>query len=79
MFGIFFAPVFYDASMFGRYKTLLLLNPISGILEAVNNTVVLHKMPDTFWLSYAGIVSILIFIVGIALFKKTEPLFAENI
>ena len=79
MFGIFFTPVFFDASMFGRYKTLLLLNPISGILEAVNNTVVLHKMPDTFWLSYAGIISILIFVVGITLFKKIEPLFAENI
>lgn len=79
MFGIFFTPVYYEASMFGKWKVLLLVNPLASILEAVNSTVVLHKMPDIFWLTYAGISSVLVFIIGLAVFHKKEPLFAENI
>ncbi|MEW6009277.1 MAG: ABC transporter permease [Candidatus Omnitrophota bacterium] len=79
MFGIFFTPVFYEASMFGKYETLLLLNPIGSILEAINSIVVLHKMPDVFWFSYAGLSSIITFALGMTLFRKAEPYFAENI
>lgn len=79
MFGIFFTPVFYEASMFGKYETLLLLNPIGSILEAINSIVVLHRMPDILWFSYAGISSIIIFVLGMIIFRKTEPYFAENI
>jgi len=79
MFGIFFTPVFYEAGMFGKYKTLLLLNPVGSILELINTTAVLHKMPDIFWLSYAGFISFLFFVLGMTIFRKIEPLFAENI
>lgn len=79
MFGIFFTPVFYDAKMFGDWQTLLLINPVGSILEAINAIVVLHITPDTFWLAYAGIASLAVFIFGTAVFHKTEPLFAENI
>lgn len=79
MFGIFFTPVFYDTNMFGNWQTLLLINPLSSILEAVNSIVILHRMPSTFWLAYAGAVSFAIFIFGMVVFHKSEPLFAENI
>jgi len=79
MFGIFFTPVFFDASMFGKWKTLLLLNPVGSILEGINATVILHKMPDIFWFSYAGFISILTFFLGSAIFHKGERYFAENI
>lgn len=79
MFGIFFTPVLYEANMFGKWKGLLLLNPIGSILEAVNTTIVLHKMPNMFWFVYTGIVSISVFILGYRFFHNKEPLFAENI
>lgn len=79
MFGIFFTPVFYEASTFGKWKTLLLLNPISSILEGVNSILVLHKMPEAAWFSYAFIASVFIFFAGLRIFHKTEPLFAEYI
>ncbi len=79
MFGIFFTPVFYDVDTFGRLRTILLLNPIGSILEGINNVVVLHKVPDITWVSYAGLFSVIIFILGLTLFHKLEPLFAENI
>ena len=79
MFGIFFTPVFYDVDTFGRLKPILLLNPIGSLLEGINSVVVLQKMPDIAWISYAGLSSIIVFIFGFALFHKLEPLFAENI
>lgn len=78
-FGIFFTPVFYEASMFGKWKTAILLNPISSILEALNATIVLHQMPDPFWLFYAGVMSAVILCVGFIIFHKSEPYFAESI
>ncbi len=79
MFGIFFTPVFYEANMFGDWQNLILLNPVGSLLEAVNAAVVLRQMPDPFWLSYAGICSMVMFAVGMSVFHKNEPYFAENI
>ena len=79
MFGIFFTPVFYSSSMLGKWQPILLINPIGSILESLNSAVVLHQMPNMFWFSYAGLASMLIFILGFIVFRKNEPLFAENI
>ena len=79
MFGIFYTPVFYQASQFGNWQSLLLLNPIGSLLEAINSTVVLKQAPDLFWLGYAGFCSVAAFSVGIIIFHKQEPFFAENI
>ena len=79
MLGIFFTPVFYSSATFGRWQALLLINPIGSILEAINDSVVLHQMPDILWLSYAGLSSILIFLLGVRFFRRLEPQFAERI
>ena len=39
-FAIFFTPVFFDASLFGEWKNLLLLNPVAPILEGISSIVV---------------------------------------
>lgn len=79
MFGIFFTPVFYDAQAFGNWENVLLFNPIGSILEALNQTIVLKQTPDLFWLTYAGIASIVLFYVGIRVFHDQEQFFSENI
>lgn len=79
MFGIFFTPVFFEASDFGRWGALMMANPIGSILEELNKVIVLHQMPDVFWLTYAVLTSLLVLGFGISVFHKTEPLFAENI
>jgi len=78
-FGIFFTPVFYEASMFPQWETALLLNPIGAILESINRVVVLQKAPDVIWLVYAGFWAIICFFGSWYIFHKTEPLFAEKI
>lgn len=79
MFGIFYTPVFYETKIFGKLGPLLLLNPISSILEILSNVVVMHNSPDPFWLAYAILSSILVFMVGVHVFHKKEPYFAESI
>ena len=61
-FAIFFTPVFYEASMFGKWEIVLLLNPIGSLLECINAVVVLHRAPDTLWLLYTGFWSVLAFV-----------------
>ena len=78
-FGIFFTPVFYEASMFGRMKTLLLLNPVGSILESINDVVVLHQAPEIFWVVYACVFSVFTFVGGWIIFQMAEPKFAECI
>lgn len=78
-YAIFFTPVFYEVSMFGKWGNLLLLNPVAPIFEALNDSVVRHTMPDIAWLSYSGVVSITCLLSAFALFKKLEPAFAESI
>ena len=58
MFGIFFTPVFYSAEAFGRWKVIMLLNPLGSILEEIDKVVVLHQMPDMFWMGYAILASL---------------------
>lgn len=79
MFGIFFTPVFYSASAFGHWKPFMLLNPLGSILEGLNSVVVLHQMPEPLWMAYAVVSSIVVFMIGMAVFHKAEPYFAENI
>jgi lipopolysaccharide transport system permease protein len=78
-FGILFTPVFYEASMFGEWSYLLLLNPVGSILEAINDVVVLNRTPDPFWLLYSSAWAVGSFFLAWFIFDKAEPAFAESI
>jgi lipopolysaccharide transport system permease protein len=78
-FGILFTPVFYDASMFGEWSYVLLLNPVGSILEGVNDAVVLNRVPDAYWLLYAASWALGSFLLAWIIFDKAEPAFAESI
>ena len=78
-FGIFFTPVFYEASMFKKWETVILLNPVAPILESINRVVVLQQSPDLFWLSYSAAWAFVSFFGGWYIFDQAEPLFAEKI
>ncbi|RKZ14399.1 hypothetical protein DRQ53_11655 [bacterium] len=78
-FAIFFTPVFYDADMFGKWKTLMMINPVAPVLEGLRDVVVLHQSPDPFWTAYAAIVAVVGLLVSFVFFTRMEPLFAESI
>jgi lipopolysaccharide transport system permease protein len=78
-FGIFFTPVFYDVTMFGRKGQWLLLNPVAPILDGLSDCIVRHRSPDLSWFAYSAIFGLIAFVIGYALFKHLEPVFAESI
>ncbi len=78
-FAIFVTPVFYDASMFGKWAKILMLNPVAPILEGIGAATVYHRAPDVWWLLYSAGVSLPLFACGSVFFTKLEPLFAERI
>jgi lipopolysaccharide transport system permease protein len=78
-FAIFFTPVLYDASFAGKYRWILMLNPIAPVLEGLNLAVVRGQQPDLPWLAYSVAVSALLFWFGVIFFRRLEPRFAESI
>lgn len=78
-FAIFVTPVFYSVDAFARFRTILLINPVSALLEGLARTVVHHRPPLYGWTAYSAGVSLLVFWVAVTLFKRLEPYFAESI
>jgi len=78
-FAIFFTPVFYEAKAFGKWETLLMLNPVGTILESMSLAIVHHRSPDPFWLAYASLWAFGGFLLSWYVFHRSEHLFAENI
>ena len=78
-FAIFFTPVLYDADMVGRWRSLILLNPVAPVLEGLNATVVRGLQPDFGWVAYSTVVALLFCWGGISFFRRVEPRFAESV
>jgi ABC-type polysaccharide/polyol phosphate export permease len=78
-FAIFFTPVFFDAALFGRWKSLILLNPVAPILEGISAAVVGQDGLPLIWLLYSAIVALAVLGGSLFFFEKLEPLFAESI
>jgi len=78
-FAIFFTPVFYDSALLGHWSPLLLINPVSPLLEAMASVVIHHQAPSFVWLGYSIAVAGCLFTVAINLFNRLDPYFAECI
>jgi len=78
-FAIFFTPVFYESALLGPWAPLILVNPISPLLEALTVTVIHHHSPSIPWLCYSLIFTIITCAGSLAMFAKLEPLFAESV
>jgi len=78
-FGIFFSLVYFTYGELGQYGWVLLLNPVSPILDSLRCVVIQGQM-DPFlwpWLGYSVIASLLCAMIGCWVFDKAEYLFAE--
>ena len=78
-FAIFFTPVLYDASLAGRWRWGLMLNPVAPVLDGLQATVVRGLQPDLAWVAYSVGVSVILFWSGVVFFKRLEPRFAESV
>jgi lipopolysaccharide transport system permease protein len=78
-FAIFFTPVFYDASLFGRWEHVVMLNPVAPILEGFKSAVVMNRVPQLDWLAYSAVTGVVLLLATVWAFATLEPRFAENI
>jgi lipopolysaccharide transport system permease protein len=89
-FGIFFTPVLLEPVMYGKYAPLMMLNPLSPILEGLRLTLVEHTSllhtivaPSgaLIWspwsLVYAIVVGVASTLIGMVAFRKSASYFAE--
>jgi len=76
---MFLTPVIYPPSILGAYSWILALNPMTGIIKAARST--LFGAPPVNWtlLALSGAVTVIILVIGIWYFKKTERTFADLI
>jgi homopolymeric O-antigen transport system permease protein len=78
-FAIFFTPVLYSAALAGKWRWVLMLNPIASVLDGLDATIVRVQQPDLAWLAYSVGVASLLFWGGIVFFRRLEPRFAESV
>lgn len=77
---LFYAtPILYASSMFGRFANILKLNPMTTIIDSYRNIFYYQTSPNFTSLAIVFIVSLLVLVLGYAIFKKLEKGFAEEV
>ncbi|WP_213939879.1 ABC transporter permease [Pseudomonas sp. dw_612] len=75
---LFLSPVFFPLhSLPEQYQTIILLNPLTFIIEQMREILVWGRMPDFLGLGVYLIVSIIVAAAGYAWFQKTRSGFAD--
>lgn len=78
-FAIFFTPVLYEVTLFDRWSTLLMLNPVAPVLEGIGAAVAGRPLPEPIWFAYSATVAVLGLAGALTFFKRLEPYFAESV
>jgi len=80
MLGFYATPIVYQASMLpDKFQWALKINPMAQIVEAYRAIFYYHQMPDWTMLGIWGIASVVLLVVGYAIFKKLEKSFVEEL
>ena len=76
---MFVTPVIYPPSILGQYSWVLAVNPMTGFIKAMRAALFGGQPLNWFLLFLSGITSLVILILGLIYFKKTEKYFADLI
>lgn len=80
MLWLFLTPVIYPLSSIpSDYYFYAQFNPMVGIIENIKNTLLFHQPLQLPSLIIASSLSLALFVIGITIFKKLEPHFADTI
>ncbi len=74
---LFVTPVIYPASILGKYAWLWYLNPMAGVIDAMRAGLLGTGIINWPMLGASALMSILLFILGLIYFNKTEKYFAD--
>lgn len=78
---LFYAtPILYPATLFPeKIRWVLYLNPMTEIVESYRNIFMYHQLPSLNGILYLIVISIIIFGIGLVIFRKLEKGFAEEV
>lgn len=76
---LFATPVIYPTSILGRYRWILSVNPMSGLIEAYRASILGHKPIDWVLLGISCGVIALILVFSLLYFRRMEDSFADVI
>ena len=77
---LYLTPVAYPLSAVpDRYRTLFLLNPLTGVVEGLRAVIVFGREPDWPVVGISAALIVTIFACGLVLFKTTDKYFADVI
>lgn len=80
MMLFYLTPILYLPSMLpSKFGWILTLNPMAHLIQAYRDILYFHQMPSFNSLSIVGIFSVIILLLGYAVFKKLEKGFAEEV
>ncbi len=74
---LFVTPVIYPASIAGKYSWLLAINPMTGVIKAARASLFGNAPVNWELLGISFVTVLILLIVGIIFFKKTERHFAD--
>ncbi|HVV15519.1 MAG TPA: ABC transporter permease [Candidatus Paceibacterota bacterium] len=74
---LFITPVIYPASIAGKYSWLLAINPMTGIIKAARGALLGTEPVNWALLGISSLAILVLFAVGLVVFKKTERYFAD--
>jgi lipopolysaccharide transport system permease protein len=62
-----------------KYKWLMAFNPMSAVIDSARSVILNASDPDLKMLFISAGISLLLFVLGVAYFRKTERYFADVI
>jgi len=74
---MFVTPVIYPASIAGKYAKLLALNPMTGVISAARAALLGNAVINWPLLAISGGACLVLLVIGILYFKKSEKYFAD--
>ena len=73
-------PILYPATLFPeQYRWILYANPLTELINAYRDIFIYHQVPSLMAIGYLVGITILIFFIGLAIFRKLEKGFAEEV
>jgi len=74
---LFVTPVIYPTSIAGKYSKILALNPMTGVIKAARAAILGNAPINWQLLLISGVACLILLLIGIIYFKKTERYFAD--
>ena len=76
---LYLTPVAYPLSAVPeQYRAFWLLNPLTGVVEGLRDVLVFGREPDWAVVGVSAALIVVIFVIGVMLFKSTDKYFATS-